>query len=336
MRVLTLALHPSIDRVMRIRQLRPGATDDAELLMTVPAGKGTNTARALACVWPKPRQIVSVGWMGKGEIEWYAARLAELSGIRAALCARPCFTRFAYTLLEASGRETHIKERMPPPGRADEAGFLEFWRRIMRPGDIVALCGSAPAGTSMRLLREVFAAARKKGVRVCLADSNGEALATAGAAELDGLKGNAAEIGAWLGLGHAFAVGKRAHTVALQKAFARRGAPRAILITTGAAGAFLAVPGKLLRATPPAASTTGCQPVSGRVQAACGTLQSATGCGDAATAGWLWAILEGCALEEALRRAVACGTAKLASADPGSLDPRYVGRLMAAITVEKS
>ncbi len=88
MRVLTLALHPSIDRVVRIRQLKPGATFDAELLMTVPAGKGTNTARALSCVWPKPRQIVSVGWIGAGERDWYAARLAELNGIRAALCAR--------------------------------------------------------------------------------------------------------------------------------------------------------------------------------------------------------------------------------------------------------
>ena len=333
MRVLTLALHPSIDRVVRIRQLKPGATFDAELLMTVPAGKGTNTARTLSCVWPKPRQIISVAWIGEEERDWYAARLAELSGIRAALCARPCFTRCAYTLLETAcaGRETHIKERMPPPSRADEAEFLKFWRGLVRPGDIVALCGSAPAGTSTRLLRRVFAVAREKGGGVCVADSNGEALATAGAAGLDGVKGNAAEIGAWLGLGQAFVGGKRAHCAALQKAFARQGAPRAILITAGAGGAFLAVPGKLLRARPPDLSGTGFRSANmGRM----GKPQSATGCGDAATAGWLWAMLEGCRLEEALRRAVACGTAKLASADPGALDPRYVMRLMCKMRAE--
>jgi len=372
MRVLTLALHPSIDRVVRLGTLKPGATLDAHLLMTVPAGKGANTARALSCVWPKPRQIVSVGWIGEAEKEWYAARLAELNGIRAALCARPGFTRFAYTLLEASGRETHIKERMPPPARADEDRFLRFWRSTVRPGDIVALCGSAPAGTSKRLLREVFAVASENRASVCVADSNGPALAVAGAAELDGLKGNAAEIGAWLGLGQAFVAGKRAHRAALQKAFARHGAPRAVLITLGAGGAVIAAPGKMFRAAPPAlplplpppasadhspqstqrAQRTEKSPVNENGDSSVTSVvsvssvvnsprwgggrvapQSATGCGDAATAGWLWGILQGCPLEEALCCAVACGTAKLASADPGSLDPRYVARLIEKMKV---
>ncbi len=47
---------------------------------------------------------------------------------------------------------------------------------------------------------------------------------------------------------------------------------------------------------------------------------SPTGCGDAATAGWLWAFADRATPEEALRRAVACGTAKLFSADPGHME----------------
>ncbi|MGD0094279.1 MAG: PfkB family carbohydrate kinase, partial [Planctomycetota bacterium] len=293
----------------------------------------TNTARTLGCVWPARRQIVAVSWIGQDERRWYAKRLAEISGIRAVLCARPCFTRFACTLLEASGRETHIKERMPPPSRADEAAFLGFWRRLVRRDDIVALCGSAPEGTSSKLLREVYIVARKAGVRALIADSSGAALELAAAAGLDGLKGNAAEIGAWLGLGQALDPAKRVSRRALQDVFARPGAPRAVLCTLGAAGAVLAVPGKLLRAAPPALSGNAA-PSCRRDAGAPRQPQSATGCGDAATAGWLWAILQGCALEETLRRAVACGTAKLASPDPGCLDPRYVERLMRKTSIQ--
>lgn len=326
MRVLTLALHPTIDRVVRIKELRAGATFDAALLMTVPAGKGTNTARALSCVWPKPRRIVSAGWIGQGEKDWYAARLKELNGIRVALCARECFTRSAYTLLEASGRETHIKESMPPPTRAEEAAFLAFWRKTVRLADTIALCGSAPVGTSRQMLREVLAVATDR-VLAVIADSSGAMLDIAGAAGLAGLKGNALEIGAWLGLGKPLDVESKGERCALQKAFARRGASRTILITLGAQGALLAMPDLLLSARPPASKAR-------HGQDAHVAVRSATGCGDAATAGWLWAILERCPPEEALCRAVACGTAKLASPDPGRLNTRYVKRLMAKIEIE--
>jgi fructose-1-phosphate kinase PfkB-like protein len=327
MRVLTLALHPTIDRVVRVAELKPGATFDAALLMTVPAGKGANTARSLSCVWPKPRQIVSVGWIGRGEKDWYAERLAELNGIQAVLCARQCFTRCAYTLLEASGRETHIKERMPAPTRAEEQAFLAFWKETLRRhADVIAVCGSAPAGTSMRMLRQVFAMAEAGAIKV-IADSSGPALEVAGAAGLAGLKGNALEIGAWLGLGKPFDVAGKEGRCALQQAFARRGAPRTILITLGAQGAVLATPDLLLSARPPVL-----RPNGGRD--ARGTMQSATGCGDAATAGWLWAILDVGHPGDMLRRAVACGTAKLASPDPGCLDALYVKRLMAKMEIE--
>ncbi|MCY3023565.1 MAG: PfkB family carbohydrate kinase [Planctomycetota bacterium] len=326
MRLVTLTLHPTIDRVLEIKALKPGATFDARLLMTVPAGKGVNTARVLRCLCQERQPIVAAAWIGEGEKEWFARQLAVLSGIRAALCPRPCFTRYASTLLEQSGRETHIKERMPAVTRAEETALLAYWRTVVRGGDIVALCGSAPARTSAETLREVYSVARRNGARTIVADGSGVALSVAGAAGLDGLKGNAAEIGAWLGLRRPFNAAQRAHREALVAAFARKGAPRAIMITLGAGGALLAANGSLWRATPPqigrAASPAG---VAG--------LQSATGCGDAATAGWVWALRDKCSAEETLRRAVACGTAKLASADPGRVDRRYVLRLRAAMTV---
>jgi fructose-1-phosphate kinase PfkB-like protein len=92
-------------------------------------------------------------------------------------------------------------------------------------------------------------------------------------------------------------------------------APRAILITLGSRGAALATRDGLWLAGPP--------------RVAASKIVSPTGCGDAATAGWLWAMADGVGPEEALSRAVACGTAKLLNADPGVVDPHSVRRFCA-------
>lgn len=324
---MTLTLHPTIDRVLALESLVPGATFDARMMMTVPAGKGVNTARVLRCVCPAPCPIVAAAWIGAAERDWFARRLRELAQVRAALCRRPCFTRCASTLLEASGRETHIKEAMPRPGRPEEETLLAFWRKTVRRGDIVAFCGSAPEGTSRETLRRLFVLARRAHPRAIITDSNGPLLEAAGRAGLDGLKGNAAEIGAWLGLRGPLDVKRPAHRRRLMRALNRKGAPGALLITLGAAGALYAEPELLLRARPPAGGAAR----TGHDTSCRGTQhQSATGCGDAATAGWLWALRDGCPPEEILRRAVACGTAKLASPDPGSLQARHVWALLRA------
>jgi sugar/nucleoside kinase (ribokinase family) len=115
-----------------------------------------------------------------------------------------------------------------------------------------------------------------------------------------------------------------------------------VLITLGAGGAALATPDILLHAPAPAlsgpqpsGSGSAAEPADRQGRDARAAPQSATGCGDAATAGWLWAILQGCSPEVTLRRAVACGTAKLISADPGNLDKRRVERLLAAARIAR-
>ena len=92
-----------------------------------------------------------------------------------------------------------------------------------------------------------------------------------------------------------------------------------ILVTMGARGALLVTKDELLHAVAP------------NQRAVQGV---ATGCGDAATAGWLWATRDGCSPGEMLRRAVACGTAKLGSPDPGELSHRHVSALLRRVKIE--
>ena len=320
MRIVTLTLHPAIDRVLNIHELKPGETFDGQLALSVPAGKGVNTARSLSCLSPKLRgKIVAAAWLGAGEARWFSEQLAHSSKIRAAICSRPCFTRYAYTILEASGRETHIKEFMPAVTPAEEKSLLSFWRKTVQRGDLVALCGSAPKGISEKTISSIFETSRRVASMI-VADTNGIALNAAGRMNLDGMKGNAAEIGEWLELDEALHIEMKSHRAALWKAFRREGSPNTILVTLGATGAVIATSSELYFAGAPRLPTN--------------LGKSATGCGDAATAGWIWALNEQRPHAEQLARAVACGSAKFASADPGALDEKFVRKLMRDIRVE--
>ncbi|HYG74448.1 MAG TPA: PfkB family carbohydrate kinase [Planctomycetota bacterium] len=320
MRLVTLTLHPAIDRIFSVEKLVPGATFDGSLLRCVPAGKGVNTARSLSSV-VEPRAVLAAAWVGRAEETWFREWLRQHAKISVATCPRECATRSAYTILEPSGRETHIKEAMAAPPHAEERALLAFWKKTVKKDDVVALCGSAPRGTKRQTLEALFAAAREHKARCVIADTNGVALEVAASAGLNGIKGNALEIGQWLKLDTKLDLSRKPHRLALQKAFARVNAPQAITITLGKAGAILATHTEILRAVTPTLPTS--------------AVRSTTGCGDAATAGWLWALSDGCSADETLRRIVACGTAKTASEDPGVLDAAFARKLLRKVEVRE-
>jgi tagatose 6-phosphate kinase len=309
MRFATLTLHPALDRLVETARVKPGAVLDVRLQSIVPAGKGTNTARVLKVLSRRP--VRTAAWIGAGEALFFRAGLRR-AGLAVALCPRPCLTRQCLTLFETeTGRETHLKECMPPPSPAEERALLRFLRRLNLRGAALAVCGSAPPGTRRGTLDRILSILRAQ-VRILIVDSSGPLLDAAGRARVDGLKGNAAEIGAWLRLGSAWRPESASHRRALRAALARRGGPAAVLITRGAHGAALATPDRTWTARPPRIPLR--------------SIASAIGCGDAATAGWLSAWAQGLPPAAALARATACGTAKLLSPDPGTLNPRHVRR----------
>ena len=315
-RVVTLTLHPAIDRVVKINVMQPGGTFDGTPLMTLPAGKGVNTARVVAALTGAPERVVAVAWAGETEASFFVSKLRELSGITCSVCPRPTVTRFAQTYLEAGGSETHIKEGMAAPSALERREFLAFWRKTVRAGDVVAVCGSSPKGTSLAFLKSVFEIAHERGASAVVADTNGAALEAAAVSRLAVLKGNALEIGALLQLGEPFNVTDRVQRRSLLDFFSRKGAPEKVLITLGGNGALLALRDRILH---------------GRIDPEHFTqrIVSTTGCGDAATAGVLWNLLDPRGDDELmLKRAVACGGAKTLSADPGAISLKYARRFV--------
>jgi 1-phosphofructokinase len=244
-------------------------------------------------------------------------RALAAEGLTPALVRRACPTRENLTIFErATRRETHLKGAMPAPDPREARTLLRFLATLPLKGHAVAACGSAPPGTRPETLSAVLALLRR--ARFLLVDAGGPLLELAARAGVDGLKGNADEIGAWLGLGGPWRLDRSAHRRALLERMASGSrAPERVLITLGPAGAALAQGGTLWHAAAPARPPH--------------TDLRVTGCGDAATAGWLWAVTDGAGPAEVLRRAVASGTAKLLSPDPGLVDPAGVRRLLARV-----
>jgi len=317
MRALTLTLHPAIDRVIAVERLVPGATFDGKLALIVPSGKGVNTARTLRCVLPAEKVSAAV-WLGAAERAWFSRELSRISGVRTLACERPCATRIAQTFLEADRRETHIKEAMEAPTPKEQRELLGWWKKAARHADVLAVCGSAPPGTSSATLRGIFHGASQ--AAVAIADTNGPALKIAAESGLHGIKGNAAEIGELLGVQRPLDPRQADDQKLLAELLQRKRAPASILMTLGAAGAALITLEKVLFAAAPTLPSE--------------RYRSATGCGDAATAGWIWGLGEHAPEDVCLARAVACGSAKAASADPGSLDPRLMRTLLKRIAVQ--
>jgi fructose-1-phosphate kinase PfkB-like protein len=319
-RTVILTLHPAFDRIVQIDRLLPGDTFEGRLALLVPSGKGVNTARGLGEWIAKKSDVVPIVWLGTTAREWYVQKLKEISGLDAIVCPRKCENRQALTILERGGRETHIKEAMEPVSAKEQTGFLALLKKQIRRGDTVVLCGSAPPKTPLHFLREVFSIARASGAERIIADTNGPALDVAGAANLDGLKGNSLEIGQWLKLPKPFDPENKKHRTALKAAFEKTGAPNSVLVTRGTKGACYADPSGLWLAPAPKVSAK--------------EFRSATGCGDAATAGWLLGIYQSLSVEETLKRAVGCGSAKALSADPGELNAARAESMAQRIKVQ--
>ena len=321
MRYFTLTLHPSVDRVVEVDRMEPGTVLNARARLQVPAGKGVNTARVLSRLLPQSSRkdnVYALAWLGAAEKDFFTSFLRK-EKIFPELCLRDCETRQCLTIVENGGKETHLKQAMPRPTDEEQAALLDYIEKLPWSGSAAALCGSAPAGTPEPFL-EKWVIALRAVAGLLIADTNGPLLECAGRAGWDGIKGNAEEIGQWLELEGPYQPDKAAHRTDVLDRLRSSGPrnPKQIMITLGAEGVVLAAEGKVWRVAPPSV------PAEYK-----NSITSTVGCGDAATAGWLWAWNQKLPPSHCVSWAVACGTASLYEHDPGAVNVKLVKELFA-------
>jgi 1-phosphofructokinase family hexose kinase len=312
--VLIAGPNLTIDRTIRLDELRPGEVLRAREAHVGPGGKGVNVARtaeALGC----PAELVAFlprGRSGEAVGAWLADADVALHAVPV-----PGEVRSAAIILEASGRTTVLNEPGPP---ADE----EAWRAYVGSvearlaGRRVLVCSgstppASPADAYARLVRLAAAAGA-----ITIVDASGPTLGEAIAAAPHVVTPNLAEAEEYItGSGdhgvHSAGVALERRARACARELQARGAGAA-LVTAGAAGLALAAGGEERWLPAPQAE-----------------VRNPIGAGDALVAGLACALERGEPLPAAVLAGMAAAAASVEQELPGRIDAARARAYRAAL-----
>jgi tagatose 6-phosphate kinase len=309
-RLIGVSLNPSIDKIVEVPVLLPGAIHRPTVLSAVAGGKALNAARAAAALG-LPASVVTI--VGGQAGSWLRGRLLErqIPGwfIDSVAESRTCLS----VLDRATGELTEFYEpglELPDDRWPDvEQALSDSLARD--PADaLVVLAGSLPPGAPGDAYGRLATLARARGARVAV-DVSGPPLEA-------GLRGgpwlvkvNAAEAAASTCIPT-----ERLAGVAEAAAELRKAGAEVAIVTMGIRGAILATTtGTWVAGPPPAIGPFG------------------VGSGDALLAGFAAGLHGGMELPDALRLGIAAGAANALTPGQGDLDAADVERMLPACSV---
>jgi 1-phosphofructokinase family hexose kinase len=281
--IITVTLNPTLDKTLSVPRLEPGTLHRAQILREDLGGKGINVSRALRGLGISSSLT---GFMAGATGQTMTSGL-NAAGFEVQFVEVEGETRRNITLLDAStGQYTKFNEPGPSVGPNDLAALQSQVDKLAHSGDLWAFCGSLPPGAPSDLYANLIRRVQARGGRAFL-DSSGLALREGLAARPFAIKPNSEEAAEVLG---SPLDSDEDHCTAARRLQAE--GVSVVALTRGAHGLVLVMDGEILLASPP--------PV---------VVRSSVGAGDAALAGLLWAISDGCDPVETARRIVASGTA---------------------------
>jgi len=285
--IVTVTANPILDRTLSVPRLRPGEFHRAQVLRQELCGKGITVTRALAALGIPSKALGFVGGItGQAfktglKDEGFDIDFVEVDGE----------TRQSTLIFdEATGLYTKINEPGPTIRPEHVAALRAQIDRLARPDDFWIFSGSLPPGAPVDLYARLIRQAQEHGARAFL-DSSADAFRNGIAAQPFGVKLNTEESAEFFG--QALETDEDHCTAAWR--FIQEHGTQIPAITRGASGLVLALKSlsdSIIIATPPQVD-----------------VRSPVASGDAALAGILWGLLDGCDAPEIVRRAVACGTA---------------------------
>ena len=311
--IVTVTLNAALDRTLTVPNFQRGQRHRASQGLTLAGGKGNNVARALKRLGVP---VVATGLVGGGT----GTRILEELSSEAILndfVRISDESRTSTAVVDpTTNTYTEINEWGPHVEAAELTTLLEKLHYLSRGADMVVFAGSLPRGVDEDFYAEAIRDLNRRGVQTAL-DSEGEPLRLGLEAEPFLVSPNQPEAEAIVG--QEFHE-ERDFLVALDE-LADLGA-RNVLITHDE-GCFALLresrgPAKRYRAVAPSVDAI-----------------STVGAGDVLLAAFIVGRLEGGTAEEALRKAVAAGTAATLEVGAGIFEPREVGRLLPAVQVDE-
>lgn len=309
MPILTVTLHPSLDRVLRGERLRPNDQMRTQVVLEYAGGKGNNAARALARAG---MQVTATGFQGGFSGRIAASKLvAEGVATRFVACQQP--TRISTILHEEATGQTYAIYEPGQQVTGDEVEtLLDRYRKLVRTHRQVLLCGSAQSHQLQDVFARMIAIAGQNGAQSLL-DCSGEALRLGIAARPFLVKVNRQELEEALG----WPMDSTGRQVEAMRALCRQGIEIAA-ITLGSEGLLVA---------------NGKETWQGTL--AMPVVLNTVGCGDAVLAGLTCALARGASLEEMVRWGTAFGAANTQSYGSGFLDAELLETLRPQVKVER-
>jgi len=307
--ILTVTPNPSLDLLFESNVL---VWDDANRLPDPrrrPGGQGVNVARAVRALGAPAAAAVLAG--GRTGTDIVAALEREDIIVRASYAQEETRT-FVAARERDTGHSMLLNARGPARSAGEVAAFVSVVERAiseLHPA-WVACCGSLPQGFPDEFYLTIAETAHAVGARVVI-DCDGASLRI-GASACDLLVPNQHEAARLAGVTIGDVESAR-HAANVLREMTHA---RIVAITLGARGAV-------------AANSDGCW----HVQPPTMTQGSAVGAGDAFLAGLITALESGAHIADALRSAVATGTATLLSKGAGLVDAADVARLREQVIV---
>jgi 1-phosphofructokinase family hexose kinase len=308
--IVTVTLNAALDRTLTVPNFAAGHRHRASQGLTLAGGKGINVARALKRVdVPVVATGLAGGRTGTRIVEELTAEAILNDFVRIA-----DESRTSTAVVDPMGSSfTEINEWGPQVG-ADELEMLrDKIRYLSRGADVVVFAGSLPRGVDVAFYSDAIRELSRTGVSSVL-DSEGEPLRAGLDAEPTLVAPNQQEAEGLVGQ----ELNDDEDFLMALDAIADLGAKNVLL--TLVSGAF---------------GLTREDRRTRRFQANAPTVEtvSAVGAGDVLLAGFLAAQVNGRSFDEALRHAVAAGTAATTEVGAGRFDPREAGRLSALVEV---
>lgn len=299
--IFTVTPNPALDRVIRVRQLEPDATNRIEEEIRYPGGKGIGVSRMLTHLGLYNTALGFAGGFRGAELE----ALLVGGGTQCDFVYIEGETRSNIAISESgTGRQYLLSSRGPVILKHEFLRLLEKVRSIER-GSIVCMGGALPRGVPLDLYRLLCRELKQRGCTVFL-DADGEPLREGLRGNPDAIKPNVRELG---GLVDRKLMNLEEIRHAAREARAM-GAGN-VLVSMGPAGMYLLWGSREAVAIPP--------PVKAG---------NTVGAGDSAVAGFVGALTKGLGPEQALVQAVAAGSATVARPTPSFAEREEVEALV--------
>ena len=307
-KIITVTANTAIDYVLQVNNLSLGDNVIAEKTVKFVSGKGINVAKAiatLACpVWV-------FGFVGSKSWAFFKELNSERITTDYTLVEGE--TRTNLTLSDSrKQQETHVRGKGFSVTASDCQSLISKLAVCINQNDIVVLSGSLPAGAPPDFYSCVIEICHAKSALAFL-DSSGESLRQGLQAKPDLIKPNKEEFEELVGRS---LNDEKSLLAAAQEIVG--GGVKQVLISMAKQGALLVSDKSVL-----AASMT-CDDSE---------IISHVGCGDALVAGFAFATLRGYETEQALKFAVACGSANLFLAEPGKFAPQMLTQLIEKVQI---